>query len=421
MKAVAAKLAGTIEQFLECLDAGVTVFDRDLRLVLANRRFVELRDLPPALSRPGTRFEDQVRHQAERGDYGPGSVDDQVRRRVDLARRFEPHCVERVRGDGTVLEIRGNPLPGGGFIASYTDITERKRTEDALRANQRELQRHVVQIEDAKIHFERQGAQMAELAEQLAEAREQSEASNRAKTRFIANMSHELRTPLNAVIGFSEVLLTGVSRNRVDPGQREFVTHILEAGRHLLEIINDILDVSKIEAGNDELREEDVHVPEVFESVRSLVSGRAAAGGVDLSLDCPDDLPGLRADAVKLKQILTNLVANAVKFTEPGGAVTMKAWSRPDSGYVFQVADTGIGIALDDIPRALSPFGQIDNDLSRKFEGTGLGLPLTKALIELHAGSLDLQSEPGVGTTVTVRFPAERIIPFSAAVWHVAE
>ena len=137
---------------------------------------------------------------------------------------------------------------------------------------------------------------------------------------------------------------------------------------------------------------------------------RAEKGRIELELECPDELPLLRVDERKLNQILVNLLTNAIKFTEAGGKVTLRVWHRTDSGYVFQVIDTGIGIALEDIPKALSQFGQVDGDLNRKFEGTGLGLPLTKALAELHGGTLDLQSQVGVGTTVTVRFPAERIV-----------
>jgi signal transduction histidine kinase len=159
-----------------------------------------------------------------------------------------------------------------------------------------------------------------------------------------------------------------------------------------------------------ELREHEVSVPDINRSVLRLVAQRAEKGGVTLDWAFPDDLPALYADERKLKQILINLMTNAIKFTEPGGTVTLKTWCHMDTGVVFQIVDTGIGIAPEDIPMALSRFGQVDGDLNRKFEGTGLGLPLTKALVEMHGGSLDLQSEIGVGTTVTVRLPAARIV-----------
>ncbi len=159
-----------------------------------------------------------------------------------------------------------------------------------------------------------------------------------------------------------------------------------------------------------ELQEEVVGIRELVGSVTTMVNGRAANGGVELEFDLPNDVPALRADERKLKQILVNLLTNAVKFTPAGGKVTLRTWSSTENGYVFQIIDTGIGIALEDIPKALAPFQQIDGALNREYEGTGLGLPLTKALVEMHGGSLDLQSEVGVGTTVTVRLPAERIV-----------
>ncbi len=250
--------------------------------------------------------------------------------------------------------------------------------------------------------------------EKVLKAKEHAELANRAKSEFLANMSHELRTPLNAVIGFSDMICSETFGPVGSPKYLEYVKDINGAGVHLLELINDILDLSKIEAGKVELYEEYVDASHVIRSCLTLVKERAADAGVLLEHDIASSLPALRADKRKLKQILLNLLSNAVKFTLAGGKVTIRSWFRTDDGYVFQVADTGIGIALEDIPKALAPFRQIDGDLNRKYEGTGLGLPLTKALTELHGGSLDLQSEVGVGTTVTVRFPAERIVPEAA-------
>ncbi len=190
----------------------------------------------------------------------------------------------------------------------------------------------------------------------------------------------------------------------------EYATHIHASGKHLLDLINDILDLSKVESGSDELHEQDTDIRSLAQSVVVLIRGRAHKGGITLVSQLGDDLPMLRVDQRKLRQILANLLSNAVKFTPAGGTVTLKAWCGADSGHVMQVVDTGIGIALEDIPKALTPFRQIDSDLNRQHEGTGLGLPLTKSLVELHGGSLDLQSEPAVGTTVTIRFPAQRIV-----------
>jgi signal transduction histidine kinase len=240
-------------------------------------------------------------------------------------------------------------------------------------------------------------------------AMREAEIANRTKSEFLANMSHELRTPLNAIIGFSDIIKDERLGSVGNTKYRDYADDINESGQHLLALINDILDLSKVESGTDELNEENIEVSQIADAMAKLVFALARKGNVKLELDVPDDIPLLYADERKVKQILLNLLSNAIKFTPVGGTVTLKIWSRAKSGYLFQVIDTGIGIAFDDIPRALAPFQQIDSGLNRKHEGTGLGLPLAKSLVEMHGGYLDLQSEVGVGTTVTVRFPAERI------------
>ena len=192
---------------------------------------------------------------------------------------------------------------------------------------------------------------------------------------------------------------------------REYAKDINESGQHLLDLINDILDLSKIESGMEELHEENVDIAETISSVHTLVKERAHRQGVRLAFDMPDVPPRLRADRRKLKQILVNILANGIKYTEPDGEVTLRVWCDETGGYLFQIRDSGQGIKPEDIPKALSTFGQIYNEANRQRKGTGLGLPLSKSLIELHGGSLDLQSEVGVGTTVTIRFPAARIVP----------
>jgi signal transduction histidine kinase len=191
---------------------------------------------------------------------------------------------------------------------------------------------------------------------------------------------------------------------------REYAGDINDSGQHLLDLINDILDLSKVESGLDELHEDGINVPEVIRSVLQLVRQRAENQGLELKLECPDNLPLLFADKRKLMQILANLLTNAIKFTAKGGTVTLTICCGPDTGYIIQVTDTGIGIAPEDIPKALSQFGQIDGDLNRKYQGTGLGLPLTTALLKMHGGNLDLQSQVGIGTTATIHFPATRLM-----------
>lgn len=236
-----------------------------------------------------------------------------------------------------------------------------------------------------------------------------AERADEAKSSFLATMSHELRTPLNAVIGFSEVISSQAFGPVGHDKYREYAEDIHGAGGHLLDLINDILDLAKVESGTEELHEEDVDIGKLLHAVNVLVMSRAAQQRIRLKSDIQEDLPLFRADLRKLKQILVNLMTNAIKFSDAGGEVMLKVWCSPD-GFLFQVIDNGIGIAAEDIPKALSQFGQVDSDNTNNQEGTGLGLPLTKALVELHGGSFDLQSRLDAGTTITMRFPAARIV-----------
>jgi two-component system cell cycle sensor histidine kinase PleC len=244
---------------------------------------------------------------------------------------------------------------------------------------------------------------------ELMRRKEEAELANRAKTEFLANISHELRTPLNAIIGFSDLMQREMLGPLGNEQYASYISDIHQSGSHLHDVINDILDLSKIEAGQMELHETQVDVKRAIERCIRVVATRADDSGLTLNTDLPDTLPFITADERKLKQILINLISNAVKFTEAGGSITIEARSGSDEGVIIRVIDTGIGIAKDDIPKVLRAFEQVDSSLSRTHEGTGLGLPLTKSLVELHDGTLELDSEIGVGTTVSVRLPAARL------------
>ncbi len=245
-------------------------------------------------------------------------------------------------------------------------------------------------------------------AEELRRARDDAERASRAKTEFLATISHELRTPLNAIIGFSEVILEGMFGPLENPRYTEYVRDINESGRHLLELINDILDLAKAEAGRLQLNEDIVNLKTVIEQSTKLFRERADRSGITLVAVTPRGLPRLRADTRKLRQVLLNLISNAVKFTTEHGRIEVRGEVREDGGVDIVVADTGIGMSADDMARAFEVFGQVDSALNRRYEGTGLGLPLSRAVMQLHGGDLIMESELGQGTRVIARFPAQR-------------
>lgn len=250
----------------------------------------------------------------------------------------------------------------------------------------------------------------------LIAAKEQADLANRSKSEFLANMSHELRTPLNAIIGFSEIIKNQIFGAEGTAQYVEYAKDIYDSGELLLSLINDILDMSKIEAGKRALSDSALDVERIIQSCIRLVAVRARAGRLHLTVRAARNLPLVRAEERALKQILTNLMTNAIKFTPEDGHVTVNAYIDAFGHFCISVTDTGIGIAAEDIPTALAPFGQIESALNRKTQGTGLGLPLTKALAELHGGELQIESAPGKGTTVTVVLPADRVLLHAVSV-----
>jgi PAS domain S-box-containing protein len=246
--------------------------------------------------------------------------------------------------------------------------------------------------------------------EALRRAKRAAEAAVQAKSRFLANMSHELRTPLNAIIGFSEVMANEMLGPLGAAKYAVYARDILDSGRRLLSVINDILEMSRIETGAVQLRESRIEFDAIAAAALQRIEQRAADVGLTLVKDVPPDMPPVLADERLIRQATINLLSNAVKFTPAGGRVALRAGLASDGGAWLAVADTGIGIAPESIATALEPFGQVDSSLSRRYEGTGLGLPLVSSIVELHQGSMAIDSAVGAGTTVTMKLPPSRTI-----------
>jgi signal transduction histidine kinase/HAMP domain-containing protein len=281
--------------------------------------------------------------------------------------------------DGRWLRLSRSDTADHGFVIICSDITALKEQESILQV-----------------------------------AKEQAEAANRSKSQFLANMSHELRTPLNAIIGFSEIIRDALM-GPVSARYQEYARDICSSGSHLLSVINDTLDLSKIEVGQLDIYEEVVDLTEVITACNRIVREKARAGQLDLVVDIASDLPNLKGDQRRLKQVFINLLSNAVKFTPPEGSIIVAAKLLATGEIAISVADTGIGMNPDDVPLALAPFQQLDGELNRRYEGTGLGLPLVQRLIDLHDGVMEIETAPGKGTTINITLPADRTINGASA------
>jgi signal transduction histidine kinase len=359
-----------LQSTLENMGEGLSVFDRGGRLMAWNSRFIEMLELPQDLS-GDTTLHDILGLQSARGDFGP--VDLSVEERFDNFFGDVPCVRERMTPTGRTIQIRRRGMPGGAVVSLYSDITERKAAEV-----------------------------------KMAQAWAQAELANRAKGDFLANMSHELRTPLNAIIGFSEIL----SGQHLGPLNNEryleYSSDIHSSGLHLLSIINDVLDMSKIEAGKLDIHEEEVDIRQLLANSVRMVRERAREQQVDLIAESDDPHHTIFADERAMKQCLLNLLSNAVKFSNVGGQVTIEARIDDENRTVLTVTDHGIGMTEEEQERALQPFGQAHSSTTRTFGGTGLGLPITQGLVEAHGGTLVINSRPGEGTSVTVTLPSER-------------
>jgi two-component system cell cycle sensor histidine kinase PleC len=382
-----------LQSAIESASEAFVLWNRAGRLVLCNQNYLTFFALDPRLVKPGAQHH-LVQKVAEISikRHEPASTDRPGVRQVEMH-------------DGRWLHISERRTADGGMVMTAADITALKTQEHALRRNEEALQQAVSKLEE-------NAAELAELAAKHQAETVRAEGANQAKSEFLANMSHELRTPLNAINGFSEMMFEEMFGPLGDRRYKEYSADILASGQHLLALINDILDMSKIEAGKMSLHVEPLAVTAVIEDCMRLIRNRADAGGLTLLIDVMPDPPAVEADYRALKQVMLNLLSNAVKFTPKGGRVTITV----DRAFVVDgaerlkicISDTGIGIAESDLGRLAKPFEQIESQHAKTQQGTGLGLALTKSLVELHGGVLDIKSKPGAGTSVSFTLPIRR-------------
>jgi two-component system, cell cycle sensor histidine kinase PleC len=316
------------------------------------------------------------------------------------ARTFEAQL-----DDGSWLHISERRTKDGGYVSVGTDITRIKEHEQKLVDNDLRLRATVTDLQRSQAALRRQALELADLAEKYSREKTRAEEANQTKSKFLANMSHELRTPLNAIIGFSEIMESGMFGSLGSEKYHEYCHDILTSGHYLLEVINDILDMSKIEAGRMKLDMERLDLSKTLAESLRVVSGRANDKNLTLKAEIEGAIPVV-ADRRAIKQIVVNLLSNAVKFTPEGGTVVVRGKVTQNS-IMLLIADTGIGIAPHSLARLGNPFEQVESQLTKTYHGSGLGLAIARSLTGLHGGSMRLRSRLGAGTVVCVSLPLD--------------
>ncbi|TVR10027.1 MAG: PAS domain S-box protein [Salinarimonadaceae bacterium] len=391
---------------IDAISEAFVLWDSNNRLVLCNSKFQQLHQLPAEAVKPSLPYAQVMRQASQpvvqqefsRGEHAETG-----------ARSFEAEL-----GDGRWLQINERRTGDGGYVSVGTDITTLKRHEEQLLESERQLKATISDLRISRQKLETQTQQLADLAERYLEQKAEAEGASRAKSEFLANMSHELRTPLNAIIGFAEVMESGVFGNLGNPKYGEYCHDIRASGEYLLSVINDILDMSRIEAGRIKLEKREFLVDEAIERATRMVGELARAKGLEFSVEKTGDAV-IYADERSVQQILINLLQNAVKFTGENGRVALRARVVNDSVNIY-VEDNGIGIPQEAMQKIGKPFEQVESEFSKTYQGSGLGLAIAKSLAELHGGSLRIRSQVGVGTVVLVHLPlrAYQVMPRAA-------
>jgi len=391
-----AKADARLHDAIEAISEAFVLWDANNNLVLCNSKFQKLHELPADTQLQGKSYSEvmalgrppEVQHQflrREQQDVG--------------ARTFEARLQ-----DGRWLQINERRTKDGGYVSVGTDITALKRHEHRLVESEKELIATVLDLKQSRQKLEAQTHQLADLAERYLDQKAQAESANRAKSEFLANMSHELRTPLNAIIGFAEVMQSGIFGSLGSDKYEEYCSDIRSSGEYLLSVINDILDMSRIEAGRTSLTKQPMEVHASIQRALKLVGEQTKAKNLSVTVDVnPEDIV-VPADERALHQILVNLLQNATKFTSEGGCITVRTRQAGNAVNIY-VEDNGIGIPDHALHKLGQPFEQVETEFSKSYKGSGLGLAIARSLTELHGGSLRIKSQEGIGTIVLVHLP----------------
>ncbi len=490
-----------LETTLENLEEGVTFFDENLQLLLMNRRAAQILKLPEGRFGPGAGLEELLRFECQRGEHGDVDEDTHVAEQLALARKRAPQYYKHERPDGSVIEVARRPVPTGGFVTAYRDISNEFRSRKALAASQQRTREVIDRSKDAFVSMDEDGrvfdwnpaaeeifgwsrheavgqllsdlfipeefeakhragltryletgessligrrfeamaqhrsgrrfpvevtlgtqsvegrhvfnaflwdiSERRRTEEELTAARDRADIANRAKSEFLANMSHELRTPLNAIIGFSEMMKLGIGTS-LDGRGMEYAENIHDSGKHLLALINDILDISRVEIGRVDVDETVFNLNDATETCLKLLQHAAERNGVSVENEIAVRPLYIKADIRLVRQIILNLVGNAVKFSGSGDSIRIWAESDADHVSIF-VSDEGPGMDPEEAERIFSPFVQLNETIESAQGGAGLGLAIVKRFAELHQGTVAVTTAPGLGTTIEVRFPGERL------------
>jgi len=381
---------------IETIPEAFVLWDAENRLVLCNSNFQELHQLPDEAVVAGTSYETIVATGRKPLIRATVAHDSEPRG----ARTFEAQLE-----DGRWMHISERRTKDGGYVSVGTDITKLKQHEQKLIEGEKRQRATIIDLRKSQQTLERQTAELADLAEKYAEEKTRAEEANAAKSKFLANMSHELRTPLNAIIGFSEIMESEMFGPLGADKYIEYSRDIRESGEYLLDVINDILDMSKIEAGGIRLSPELVELDSLLADCIRVVSTRASEKRLAIMAEVETGIH-LNADRRALKQIALNLLSNAVKFTPDGGAVTVQGRLR-GGAVIIGITDNGIGIARQALQKLGRPFEQVESQLTKRHQGSGLGLAIAKSLVELHGGAMRIRSRLGRGTLVMVRLPTD--------------